>query len=110
MWCLECDYELINLEEARCPECGRAFDASDPTTFKTEAVVARGRSRGISTASVVGGAALGVGASLLIPIEPTFLRATVGAVAGMAAGILTGMIAGRLWRERRSGSEPKSRP
>ncbi len=110
MWCLECDYELINLDEARCPECGRAFDASDPTTFKTEAVVARVRSRGISTASVVAGAALGVVASSLLPIEHAFLRATVGAIAGMACGTLTAVIAGYLWRERKSGSELKSQP
>jgi hypothetical protein len=33
MLCIGCDYSLANLPERRCPECGRAFDPSDPATF-----------------------------------------------------------------------------
>ena len=33
MHCLTCHYNLRNLVEHRCPECGRAFDPSDPKTF-----------------------------------------------------------------------------
>lgn len=31
--CLHCDYPLRGLREARCPECGQAFDENDPTSF-----------------------------------------------------------------------------
>jgi hypothetical protein len=31
--CLSCKYDLSHLAEHRCPECGREFDPSDPTTF-----------------------------------------------------------------------------
>jgi hypothetical protein len=31
--CLSCQYDLRDLPENRCPECGREFDPSDPTTF-----------------------------------------------------------------------------
>lgn len=32
-YCLTCSYVLYGLPEERCPECGRAFDSHDPTTF-----------------------------------------------------------------------------
>ena len=35
MRCLSCNYELKNLTEHRCPECGRAFDPADPATFRS---------------------------------------------------------------------------
>ena len=35
MHCLTCKYDLSNLTEHRCPECGRAFDPNDATTFYT---------------------------------------------------------------------------
>jgi len=31
--CLDCGYILDRLPELRCPECGRAFDPGDPTTY-----------------------------------------------------------------------------
>ena len=31
--CLSCNYDLSNLPEHRCPECGLAFDPCDGTTF-----------------------------------------------------------------------------
>jgi hypothetical protein len=33
MRCLSCHYDLKNLTEHRCPECGRAFRPNDPATF-----------------------------------------------------------------------------
>jgi hypothetical protein len=33
MRCLTCQYDLSHLAEQRCPECGRAFDLNDPSTF-----------------------------------------------------------------------------
>ena len=33
MRCLDCGYDLHGLPESRCPECGRAFDPDDSTTF-----------------------------------------------------------------------------
>lgn len=33
MLCLGCGYSLQGLDRNSCPECARAFDPSDPTTF-----------------------------------------------------------------------------
>jgi hypothetical protein len=33
MRCLNCRYDVRGLAAARCPECGRAFDPADATTF-----------------------------------------------------------------------------
>jgi AAA family ATP:ADP antiporter len=35
MRCLKCDYDLRNLTESRCPECGSQFNPRNPDTFKT---------------------------------------------------------------------------
>lgn len=35
MRCLTCHYDLRNLSENRCPECGREFDPHDPESFDT---------------------------------------------------------------------------
>jgi len=32
--CIECGYVLDHLTEPRCPECGRAFDFANPSTFR----------------------------------------------------------------------------
>lgn len=34
-YCLDCGYCLDHLESNACPECGRAFDASDSSTYNT---------------------------------------------------------------------------
>lgn len=31
--CLTCNYALTGVPDSRCPECGRAFNLADPTTF-----------------------------------------------------------------------------
>ncbi len=36
MRCKACHYSLANLTKNRCPECGRAFDPNDPSTFISE--------------------------------------------------------------------------
>lgn len=41
MRCLKCGYDLSQLTEHRCPECGRAFDPKDPTTFVPEFQIRR---------------------------------------------------------------------
>src|SRR5688500_5521773 len=33
MFCKGCKYNLIELSDPRCPECGREFNAADPSTF-----------------------------------------------------------------------------
>lgn len=33
MRCLDCGYDLRELAEHRCPECGRAFDPAKPETY-----------------------------------------------------------------------------
>jgi hypothetical protein len=33
--CRDCGYDLGELTTNRCPECGRAFDLTDPKTFAT---------------------------------------------------------------------------
>ncbi len=43
MHCLDCDYPLKKLRDNRCPECGRAFDSRDPTTFRPLAASERRR-------------------------------------------------------------------
>ena len=35
MRCLSCRYNLCELAENRCPECGRVFDPEDAQTFYT---------------------------------------------------------------------------
>src|SRR5687768_4848326 len=34
MRCMSCQYDLSNLSECRCSECGREFDPNDPITFE----------------------------------------------------------------------------
>src|SRR5438045_3979320 len=45
MRCLSCKYDLRHLTEHRCPECGREFDPSDPTTFVAKADPVRRHAR-----------------------------------------------------------------
>jgi hypothetical protein len=33
MLCLTCNYDLRHLRQQRCPECGRTFNSTDPTTY-----------------------------------------------------------------------------
>jgi len=33
MYCLQCRYNLRDLPEHRCPECGRRFDPNDPESY-----------------------------------------------------------------------------
>ena len=38
MWCIDCEYKLVGVPDSRCPECGRAFDPDDPSTYRTTIV------------------------------------------------------------------------
>lgn len=42
MRCRSCKYDLRNLSENRCPECGSPFDPNDPKTFFAPARRERG--------------------------------------------------------------------
>lgn len=53
MRCLSCHYDLRNLVENRCPECGRAFDPQDFGTFasgpcQVDLIIQQGRGRAIA--------------------------------------------------------------
>lgn len=50
MRCKSCHYSLLNLPERCCPECGRAFDPGDASTWELEALAGR---RGLSWAMLV---------------------------------------------------------
>lgn len=40
--CRGCGYELVGLDEARCPECGRGFDPGDRRSYVTVVYGGRG--------------------------------------------------------------------
>ena len=46
-YCLGCGYILDGLPTNRCPECGRAFDERDPSTFRTENQTSSGTCIGV---------------------------------------------------------------
>ena len=33
-FCLQCGYDLFGLEAGACPECGRRFDPTDPSSYR----------------------------------------------------------------------------
>ncbi len=41
MRCKRCGYDLRDLQEHRCPECGRSFDPKKPATWLSEPVSGR---------------------------------------------------------------------
>jgi hypothetical protein len=43
MRCRTCGYDLHELRDPRCPECGRGFDPADPRTFLSRPFPARRR-------------------------------------------------------------------
>lgn len=56
MQCLACGYVIDAIPSAQCPECGRAFDPSDPATFD---IGGKRRTRRRVLRVVIGVAALG---------------------------------------------------
>jgi len=38
MYCYACQYNLNNLGQNSCPECGKPFDPKDPTTFLSQPI------------------------------------------------------------------------
>lgn len=57
MYCRKCRYPLDGLSENRCPECGRAFDPQNPSTWHSETQLRGGKLRKSEFAglSVAGG-------------------------------------------------------
>jgi rRNA maturation protein Nop10 len=52
--CLSCKYDLSSLTEHRCPECGRAFDPDDPSTFSSDSARAQRRKAIKTSAALIG--------------------------------------------------------
>jgi hypothetical protein len=53
MKCKGCGYWLRGLRDCRCPECGRAFDPKDPSTFDQDGEKSR-RSGALACFSLMG--------------------------------------------------------
>lgn len=84
--CLGCDYLLIGLSEHRCPECGRAFDPADETTFSTKT---RSQRRRQLAKNLVVPLSLFYGAAISLTIFLIFLHPRLGTQVG---GDLVGTI------------------
>jgi len=57
MRCLNCKYDLRQLSEHRCPECGREFDPDDPQTFELPTQQTK-QSEGFHLLAIMSGALL----------------------------------------------------
>jgi len=63
MHCIECGYSLAGLDRQRCPECGRPFVRTDPSTWNPNP----GKAPKLETYALIGGAtALAIAAALPI--------------------------------------------
>jgi hypothetical protein len=99
--CLHCGYALRGLTTARCPECGRAFDPTDPATFTRPKPVA-------PSTRDIGVVVLGVSMSVFMIAAPWFVlrdfklapTSVVAAILGLTAAILTGAMDAMLSRRR----------
>jgi hypothetical protein len=81
--CKTCHYSLANLKEHRCPECGRAFDPNDPTTFHPAAYVPL--SKGVLSIIMVIVCVSFMCVVLFYPINPQLPLLIIGAVAMILA-------------------------
>jgi hypothetical protein len=54
-YCLKCDYPLDDVASSKCPECGRAFDPTDPASVSARPTARRRRwiRRGLILAGVI---------------------------------------------------------
>ena len=99
MYCRGCQYDLNQLPDGRCPECGRSFDPTKPRT------VQRRRRR---LQPLVGlGFALAVGLAVIVGFRAAYMPdygysrfAALGTVAGI--GLLGGLASGMLAAWNRS--------
>jgi len=106
--CLGCGYALRGLTETRCPECGRAFDPTNPTTFWHERVPGRvGRAWlkapgwPLNTAAVLAGLAMLASDSVPGGYWWLFLLALLGwLVIGAVwfVGLVVGLLLARYYR------------
>ncbi|MHC5002063.1 MAG: hypothetical protein ACYTJ0_02975 [Planctomycetota bacterium] len=96
MYCRSCQYDLTGLDTGRCPECGRPFDPSDPTTFET-------RRRGLQALLGIGLAAA-IAVAVILGFRAAFIPdyghsrhaafLTVFGI-GLVAGVATAILAAR---------------
>ena len=91
--CLDCAYCLFGLPEPRCPECGRAFDLTDPSTYSTKPPLIRWR-------LWLPGLLLAIGLGLVIFLVIIVGGLGIGWAATLAAPACIGIILGYRCRVR----------
>lgn len=101
--CRECGYSLRGLPDAVCPECGRRFDADDPTTYRNPIAAPRVR----LTPGLLGGTGVAlyvVWLLVLESLEPGTAKGPLSVVAQpilmFAAGTFAIIVAVWAWRIR----------
>ncbi len=103
MYCISCEYRLSGLEAGRCPECGRAFDPADSSTFDRRR---RGPQAllGIGSALLIGGLSFfGLQQTILMKgLQSQFTAFWIVAGVGLAAGVAAAVLAAwnRSWLGR----------
>ncbi len=63
-WCRHCGYSLTGLPEARCPECGHAFDPANHRTFRRRPLRSRFGRWMIAVLALLAVAGIGVSAAV----------------------------------------------
>lgn len=95
MFCRGCSYDLESLVTGACPECGRAFDRDDPSTFDSRTRMHRLVVR-IAASLAISALCLGtmvVGASILSGLEfrsfhtAVFAHVSLGATCALITAI-----------------------
>jgi hypothetical protein len=99
--CRECGYSLRGLPDAVCPECGRRFDAGDPTTYRNAKAAPGVR----LTPGLLGGTGVAIYVVWLLvlgSLEPGAVKSPLSVVAQpilmFAAGVFAIVVAIRAWR------------
>ena len=91
--CLDCAYCLIGLTQPRCPECGRPFDLTDPSTYSTKPPFVRWR-------LWLPGLLLAVGLGLVVFLVIIVSGLRIGFAATLAAPVCIGIVLGYRCRVR----------
>lgn len=74
MYCRNCGYQLDNLTQPRCPECGQGFQPGDPDTYETEPPESPTRSLGSVILGITITAAIAAVVFLVVFIVSAALR------------------------------------